>query len=274
MYREQTFRKAARDTAVPPSLFALPLTISLGLLTGLGLEPAQRWCRFGRHVFRTRYFLPYVTSVVAISPQYIFILLGTRLQSDQTYCWRRSGVDVPDRLNNPRLRPRLGRLDDDIEGARPPDVVVFPRPGCRRSPRRSTRQRRIDEQRHWRRFPLRRRCRCCGRRCCSRQWSAGSALVQLFEEPFVMTQGGPRLDADSRVPHLRRVLLRQLRLYGSDRLHPLPDHRRADVAAVPVLASDRPEVRPMTTTALTRTAVHESQSRRPDPRRSLGCTSP
>ena len=35
------------------------------------------------------------------------------------------------------------------------------------------------------------RCRCCARRCCSAVWSPASAILQFFEEPFVMTQGGP-----------------------------------------------------------------------------------
>ncbi len=72
MSRDETFRKAARNTAVYV-VFAVPLTIGLGLLAALGLN--QGVVRL-RNVFRTGYFMPYVTSVVAIALVWR-LLLGT-----------------------------------------------------------------------------------------------------------------------------------------------------------------------------------------------------
>jgi multiple sugar transport system permease protein len=70
VFQDPTFRKAARNT-VFYVVFAVPLTIGLGLLVALGLN--QGMVRL-RNVFRTGYFLPYVTSIIAIAVVWRLIL--------------------------------------------------------------------------------------------------------------------------------------------------------------------------------------------------------
>lgn len=72
VFQDATFRRAARNTAVYV-VFAVPLTIGLGLLVALGLNQATIKLR---NVLRLGYFLPYVTSIVAISVVWR-IILGT-----------------------------------------------------------------------------------------------------------------------------------------------------------------------------------------------------
>ena len=72
VFQDATFRKAARNTAVYV-VFAVPLTVGLGLLVALGLNQATIKLR---NVLRVGYFLPYVTSIVAISVVWR-IILGT-----------------------------------------------------------------------------------------------------------------------------------------------------------------------------------------------------
>jgi len=63
VFGDPAFRKAAVNTVVYV-LFAVPLTIGLGLLIALALN--QGVVRL-RNVFRLGFFLPYVTSVIAIA---------------------------------------------------------------------------------------------------------------------------------------------------------------------------------------------------------------
>lgn len=72
VFQDATFRKAARNTALYV-VFAVPLTIGLGLLVALGLNQATIKLR---NVLRLGYFLPYVTSIVAIAVVWR-IILGT-----------------------------------------------------------------------------------------------------------------------------------------------------------------------------------------------------
>ena len=67
--------------------------------------------------------------------------------------------------------------------------------------------------------------------------------LQFFEEPFVMTNGGP-LDSTISMSHvhLQAVRLRQLRVRGVDELHHLRRHR--DRHGHPVPAAAREHVRP------------------------------
>ncbi len=72
VFSDPTFRKAAVNTIVYV-VVAVPLTMGLGLLVAFGLN--QGIVRL-RNVFRLGYFLPYVTSIVAIAVVWR-LLLGT-----------------------------------------------------------------------------------------------------------------------------------------------------------------------------------------------------
>ena len=69
-FADEKFQKAARNTAVFV-LFGVPLTLALGLLAALGLNQA-----IGRlqAVFRVGYYLPVVTSIVAIAVIWRYLL--------------------------------------------------------------------------------------------------------------------------------------------------------------------------------------------------------
>ncbi|MBA2537737.1 MAG: sugar ABC transporter permease [Actinobacteria bacterium] len=69
-FADERFQKAARNTAVFV-LFGVPLTLALGLLAALGLNQA-----IGRvqAVFRVGYYLPVVTSIVAIAVIWRYLL--------------------------------------------------------------------------------------------------------------------------------------------------------------------------------------------------------
>ena len=84
-------------------LFAVPLTIGLGLLAALGLN--QGVVRL-RNVFRTGYFLPYVTSIVAIAVVWR-LLLGTDAGLINGLL-EKIGIDGPGWLTDQPLR-RSGR---------------------------------------------------------------------------------------------------------------------------------------------------------------------
>ena len=78
-------------------LFAVPLTIGLGLLAALGLN--QGVVRL-RNVFRTGYFLPFVTSIIAIAVVWRLIL-GTDAGLINGLL-EQIGIDGPGWLTDPR----------------------------------------------------------------------------------------------------------------------------------------------------------------------------
>ena len=90
-------------------MFAVPLTIGLGLLAASASTRAMVRLR---NVFRTGFFLPYVTSIVAIAV--VWRLLGTDAGLINGLL-EKIGIDGPGWLTDPTLRPRLDDLDDDWE---------------------------------------------------------------------------------------------------------------------------------------------------------------
>ena len=182
VFRDETFRKAARNTAVYV-LFALPLTIGLGLLAALGLNQAM--VRF-RTVFRTGYFLPYVTSVVAIALVWR-LLLGTDSGLINGLL-EKVGIDGPGWLTDTRYA--LGSMISMTTWKGLGLQMIIFLAGLQAIPNELYEAAAVDGATRWHRFryvtlPMLRPTLLFS------TVVASIGLLQVFEEPFVMTQGGP-----------------------------------------------------------------------------------
>lgn len=176
------FQKAAANTAVFV-LVGVPLTIVLGLAAAVGLN--QGVVRF-RTLFRVGFYLPVVTSIVAIAVVWR-LLLGTEVGLINATL-SVFGVDGPGWLSNERYAlwsiiamaawRNLGFL-----------MVIF-LAGLQTIPRDLYEAAEVDGAGRWDRFrritlPLLRPTLLFA------AVITGIGFVQFFEEPFVMTEGGP-----------------------------------------------------------------------------------
>ncbi len=182
MFRDETFRKAARNTAVYV-LFAVPLTIGLGLLAALGLNQAM--VRF-RSLFRTAYFLPYVTSVVAIALVWR-LLLGTDAGLINGLL-EKVGIDGPGWLTDTRYALGSMIVMTTWKGLGLQMIIFLA--GLQAIPNELYEAAAVDGATRWHRFryvtlPMLRPTLLFS------TVVASIGLLQVFEEPFVMTQGGP-----------------------------------------------------------------------------------
>jgi multiple sugar transport system permease protein len=183
--QDPTFRKAARNT-VFYVVFAMPLTIGLGLLVALGLNQAV--VRF-RNVFRLGYFLPYVTSIIAISVVWRLIL-GTD-SGLLNALLDKLGIDGPGWLTDQRYALWSIILMTTWRGLGFQMVIFLA--GLQAIPNELYEAASIDGAGRWHRFryvtlPMLRPTLLFS------AVIASIGLLQFFEEPYVMTQGGP-LDA-------------------------------------------------------------------------------
>ena len=143
------------------------------------------------------------------------------------------------RLARPTRRWRCRRSSRWPSGATSGSRWSCSSPACRRSPPRSTRRRAIDGAGRWQAFryvtlPMLRPT------ILFMLVITTIGYLQLFEEPFVMTDGGP-LDADPvgddvHVPAGLHVLPPGLRI--GDRLRPVRDRRGRRLPPVPVPPAD------------------------------------
>ncbi len=179
---DERFQKAAANTAVFV-LVGVPLTMVLGLAAAVGLN--QGVVRF-RTYFRVGFYLPVVTSIVAIAVVWR-LLLGTEvgLINGVLGIW---GVDGPGWLSDERYAlwsiiamaawRNLGFL-----------MVIF-LAGLQTISQDLYEAAEVDGAGRWQRFrnitlPLMRPTLLFG------AVITGIGYVQFFEEVFVMTQGGP-----------------------------------------------------------------------------------
>jgi multiple sugar transport system permease protein len=164
-------------------LVGVPLTVVLGLGAAVGLNAGIR--RFST-LFRTGYYLPYVTSIIALAVLWRFMLDDRRGLVNNVLGF--VGIDGPDWLNSTTwAMPALilmaawrsmGFL-----------MVVF-LAGLQGIPGQLYEAAKIDGAGAWQRFrhvtlPLLRPTLLFG------TVITGIGYLQFFEEPFVMTQGGP-----------------------------------------------------------------------------------
>ena len=182
VFRDPTFRKAARNTAFYV-VFAVPLTIGLGLLVALGLN--QGALRF-RRLFRVGYFLPYVTSIIAVAVVWRLILgadsglINSLLES--------IGVDGPGWLTDQRYSLWSIILMTTWRGLGLQMIIFLA--GLQAIPAELYEAASVDGAGRWHKFryvtfPTLRPTLLFS------MVIASIGLLQFFEEPFVMTEGGP-----------------------------------------------------------------------------------
>jgi multiple sugar transport system permease protein len=175
------FRKVAVNTAIFV-LVGVPLTMVLALAAAVGLNGIARL----RGFFRLGYYLPVVTSIVAVAVVWRFLLQPDSGPINQLLGL--VGIDGPDWLGSTTLAlpslivmaawRNLGYL-----------MVIF-LAGLQTVPREMLEAAEVDGAGPWQRFryvtlPLLRPVMLFG------AVITGIGYLQFFEEPFVMTQGGP-----------------------------------------------------------------------------------
>jgi len=184
------FRKVAVNTALYVVL-GVPLTMGLALAVAVGLNGVQRL----RGLFRVGYYLPVVTSIVAVSVVWKFLYRDEGGMLNAVLAG--VGIDGPAWLDNPTTAlpavvvmsawRNLGTL-----------MVIF-LAGLQTVPKEMTEAAEVDGAGAWRRFrfitlPMLRPTLLFG------AVITGIGYLQFFEEAFVMTQGGP-LDATRSVTY-------------------------------------------------------------------------
>jgi multiple sugar transport system permease protein len=182
VFRDETFRKAARNTVVYV-VFAMPLTIGLGLLAALALN--QGIVRL-RSVFRVGFFLPYVTSIVAIAVVWRLIL-GTDAGLVNGVL-ESFGIEGPGWLTDQRYALWSIILMTTWRGLGFQMIIFLA--GLQAIPAQLYEAAAIDGAGRWERFryvtlPMLRPTLLFS------AVIASIGLLQFFEEPYVMTQGGP-----------------------------------------------------------------------------------
>jgi multiple sugar transport system permease protein len=182
VFQDPTFRKAARNT-VFYVVFAVPLTIGFGLLAALGLNQGVVKLR---NVLRLGYFLPFVTSIVAIAVVWRLILgtdaglLNALLES--------IGIEGPGWLTDQRYALWSIILMTTWRGLGLQMIIFLA--GLQAIPIQLYEAAAIDGAGRWQKFrfvtlPLLRPTLLFS------AVIASIGLLQFFEEPYIMTQGGP-----------------------------------------------------------------------------------
>jgi multiple sugar transport system permease protein len=184
LFGDPLFRKVAVNTAIFV-LIGVPLTMALALAAAVGLNGIRRV----RSFFRLGYYLPVVTSIVAVAVVWRFLLQPDTGPINQVLGL--IGIDGPNWLGSTTLAlptlivmttwRNLGYL-----------MVIF-LAGLQTVPREMLEAAEVDGASRWQRFryvtvPVMRPTLLFGAVITS------IGYLQFFEEPFVMTNGGP-LDA-------------------------------------------------------------------------------
>lgn len=182
LFGDEKFRRAVVNTLIYV-LVTTPLTIGLGLLVALALN--QGIVRF-RNAFRVGFFLPYVTSVVAIAVVWR-ILLGTDTGLINGLL-AQVGIDGPGWLSDPSWALGSIMIMTTWKGIGLQMIILLA--GLQTIPRELYEAASVDGAGRWQKF---RYVTLPGLRA-TLLFSlvvASIGLMQVFDEPYVMTQGGP-----------------------------------------------------------------------------------
>jgi multiple sugar transport system permease protein len=182
MFGDETFLKAVLNTAYFV-VIGIPLTIVVGLLAAVGVN--QGVVRF-RAVFRVGYYLPVVTSIVAIAVVWRLLLSGDIGIVNRLLAI--AGITGPDWLNN--TSTAMPSLIVMAAWRNMGFLMVIFLAGLQGIPAMLYEAAEIDGASRWQRFteitlPLLRPTLLFAGVITS------IGYLQFFEEPFVMTQGGP-----------------------------------------------------------------------------------
>lgn len=176
------FRRAAINTAIYV-LVTTPVTIGLGLLVALALN--QGVVRM-RNVFRVGFFLPYVTSIVAIAVVWR-ILLGTE-NGLINGVLAQVGIDGPGWLSDPSWALGSIMIMTTWKGIGLQMIILLA--GLQAIPTEMYEAAAVDGAGRWQKF----RYITLPSLKPTLLFSlvvASIGLMQVFDEPYVMTQGGP-----------------------------------------------------------------------------------
>ena len=179
---DQRFQKAAANTAVFV-IVGVPLTLALGLAAAVGLN--QGVIKF-RTLFRVGFYLPVVTSIVAIAVVWR-LLLGTEVGLVNATL-SMFGIDGPGWLSDERYA--LWSIITMAAWRNLGFVMVIFLAGLQGIPRDLYEAAEVDGANRWQRFrgitlPLLRPTLLFA------AVITGIGYVQYFEEVYVMTEGGP-----------------------------------------------------------------------------------
>jgi multiple sugar transport system permease protein len=182
VFSDPTFRKAARNTAIYV-VVTVPLTMGLGLLIALALN--QGIVKF-RNAFRLGYYLPQITSIVAIAVVWR-MLLGTE-RGIINGLLDQIGIQGPGWLTDTRYALPSIILMTTWRGLGLQMIIFLA--GLQVIPKELYEAASVDGAGAWQRFrnvtfPMLRPTLLFS------AVVASIGLMQFFEEPFVMTQGGP-----------------------------------------------------------------------------------
>jgi len=182
VFSDPTFRKAALNTAIYV-VVAVPLTMGLGLLIAVALN--QGIVRF-RNAFRLGFFLPYVTSIVAIAVVWR-LLLGTE-NGLVNGLLAEIGIEGPGWLTDTAYALWSIIVMTTWRGLGLQMIIFLA--GLQAIPKELYEAAAVDGAGKWQQFrhvtlPMLRPTLLFS------AVIASIGLLQFFEEPFVMTQGGP-----------------------------------------------------------------------------------
>lgn len=181
-FEDPLFRQAVRNTAYFV-LVGMPLTLVVGLAAALALD---RGIRRLRSLFRLGFYLPVVTSIVAVAVVWRFLLARDNGLVNTVLGW--VGVDGPNWLGDPTwAMPSLILMA--VWRNFGTAMVIF-LAGLQTVPRILHEAAAVDGAGSWQRFrhvtlPLLRPT------LLFVSVTTGIGYLQFFEEPFVMTNGGP-----------------------------------------------------------------------------------
>ncbi|MEE1931552.1 sugar ABC transporter permease [Streptomyces sp. TRM 70351] len=182
LFQDPVFFTALRNTGVFV-LFGLPLTLAAGLAAAVVLDRGIR--RF-RAVFRVGFYLPVVTSIVAIAVVWKTLLEPRSGLVNTALAW--FGIDGPAWLADTRFA--LPVMIVMAVWRNLGTVMIIMLAGLQSVPPSLMEAAEIDGANAWQRFwritfPLLRPA------LLLTSVTTGIGYLQFFDEPFVMTQGGP-----------------------------------------------------------------------------------
>lgn len=181
-FADPIFRKAMANTAYFV-LVGMPLTLGLALAAALALDKGIR--RF-RAAFRLGFYLPVITSIVAVAVVWRFLLQHESGLINTTLGW--VGIDGPNWLGDPNWSmPGLIMMASWRNFGTP--MIIF-LAGLQSVPAMLHEAAQIDGASAWQRFrhvtiPMLRPT------ILFVSVTTSIGYLQFFEEPFVMTNGGP-----------------------------------------------------------------------------------
>lgn len=181
VFRDELFRTSMLNTFYFV-LVGIPLTMVLGLALAVALNSGID--RF-RALFRVGFYTPVVTSIVAVAVVWRFMLQDSGLVNT-VLGW--VGIDGPDWLNDPATA--MPAIIAMAAWRNMGTLMIIFLAGLQAIPREMYEAAEVDGAGAWRRFvgitlPLMRPTLLLGAVLLS------VGFLQVFEEPFVMTSGGP-----------------------------------------------------------------------------------